>query len=276
MKSFFGDTGVTEFSTPINTELPTQAHTVPGVSQTDMDPARIAVYDTLTAPPRIEEVSGDNPRALIESLSSRTYQLSHEAGGEIPYVVIREVVENFIHAHFYEVVVSILDGGNTIRFSDQGPGIGDKNRAFQPGFSTATDTMKRVIKGVGSGLPVARECLTFSGGEISIDDNLERGTVVTLRQTPRQDMSATTPDTVADSTSSFPDLSTRQKQVLSLTMEIGAVGPTIISKELGVGLSTAYRDLASLEEVGLIDSDETGKRTLTREGVRCLDALFSR
>lgn len=239
-------------------------------------PARVAVYDALTAPPRVEDVFGDSPRALIESLSSRAYQLSHEAGGDLPYVVIREIVENLIHAHFYEVVVSILDGGNTIRFADQGPGINDKERAFQPGFSTATENMKRVIKGVGSGLPVAKECLGFVGGMIFIEDNLEKGTVVTLRTTPKSpqahDNGGSTGVVAGDD---LPSLSLRQKQVLSLTMELGSVGPTIVSRELGVGLSTAYRDLASLEAEGLIASDETGKRTLTSGGIRCLDALFS-
>ena len=38
-------------------------------------------------------------------------------------MVIREIVENFVHAHFAEPIISILDGGDTIRFADQGPGI---------------------------------------------------------------------------------------------------------------------------------------------------------
>jgi len=275
MKTFFGDASTASYETPINTDLPSAGVAMKDTPLPGMEPARVAVYDALTAPPRIEEVFGDNPRALIEALSSRTYQLSHEAGGDVPYVVIREVVENLIHAHFYEVVVSILDGGTTIRFSDQGPGISDKDRAFQPGFSTATEGMKRVIKGVGSGLPVARECLTFSGGGISIEDNLERGTVVTLRSAPKVESSIGVVGGYPVEKVVFPSLSNRQKQVLSLAMELGVVGPTIISRELGVGLSTAYRDLASLEDEGLITSDETGKRTLTSDGVHCLDALFN-
>ncbi len=238
-------------------------------------PVRIAIYDTLTAPPRVEDIFGDSPRALIESLSSRAYQLSHDAGGSVPYVVIREIVENLIHAHFYEVVVSILDQGNTIRFADQGPGIPNKETALEPGFSTATEEMKTVIKGVGSGLPVARECLTFSGGTVVIEDNLERGTVVTLQTTPKQDSIHGEDAPVSTPDIEIPSLTTRQKRVLSLTMECGSVGPTVVSKELGVGLSTAYRDLASLEAEGLICSDETGKRTLTTVGVHCLDALFN-
>ncbi|MBN2822128.1 MAG: histidine kinase [Coriobacteriia bacterium] len=276
MKTFFD--GRPSSFTPTDTHVVVDAsvpHLMDRPEGGNVPPVRIAVYDGLTAPPRVEDIFGDNPRALIESLSSRAYQLSHDAGGSLPYVVIREIVENLIHAHFSEVVVSILNQGNTIRFADQGPGIANKERALEPGFSTATEEMKTVIKGVGSGLPVARECLIFSGGTVVIEDNLERGTVVTLQTVPKQDpvhgedISTPTPDL------ELPSLSTRQKRVLSLTMECGSVGPTVVSKELGVGLSTAYRDLASLEAEGLICSDETGKRTLTTVGVHCLDALFN-
>ncbi|MDZ4655178.1 MAG: ATP-binding protein [Coriobacteriia bacterium] len=277
MKTFFGNTPVSPVR-PIGPPVADGSlpHPVNRTADMGAPPVRIAVYDSLAAPPRVEEVFGENPRALIEVLSSRTYQLSHDAGGALPYVVIREIVENLIHARFDEVVVSVLDGGNTIRFADQGPGIGDKDRAFQPGFSTASDEMKRIIKGVGSGLPVAKECLGFAGGTIIIEDNLERGTVVTLGTIP-----VSAPEESAAGASSSPvdegalSLSTRQKQVLSLTMEFGSVGPTVVSRELGVGLSTAYRDLASLEAEGLISSDETGKRALSARGVHCLDALFN-
>jgi len=236
--------------------------------------ALIAVYDGLTAPPRVEEVTGSSARDLIETLASRTYNLSHEAGGRVPYSVIREVVENFIHAGFDEAVVSILDDGSTIRCTDQGPGIRDKERVFLPGFTTATDDMKTVIKGVGSGLPVARECLTFSGGVIEIEDNLGSGTVVTMRGTPEhmEPPAPPPPDEDVD----VPPLTTRHKQVLSLVMELGTLGPTAVSRELGVGLSTAYRDLEYLAGHGLITSDEAGKRALTERGASCFDSLLRR
>lgn len=238
-------------------------------------PALIAVYDALTAAPRVERVVAGSVRDLIESLATRTYQLSHEAGGLVPYSVIREVVENFIHAGFDEVVVSVLDAGSTIRFADQGPGIHDKERAFQPGFSTATADMKTVIKGVGSGLPVARECLTFSSGSIEIDDNLGRGTVVTIRMKQSASPVGAPAEPVREELT-LPPLTLRQKQVLSLALELGSVGPTVISRELGVGLSTAFRDLEHLGQYGLISSDDAGKRVLTDTGIRCLDALFGR
>ncbi|MDY0340265.1 MAG: ATP-binding protein [Coriobacteriia bacterium] len=195
-------------------------------------------------------------------------------------MVIREIVENFIHAGFDEVVVSILDGGNTLRFADQGPGIQEKDRAFLPGFTTATDTMKRVIKGVGSGLPVARECLTFSEGTIEVDDNLGTGTVVTLSVSPPQEITSAAPQQTTPApqqvTPTSPDLSVRHKRVLSLVMEVGSLGPSLVARELGVGLSTAYRDLEHLADLGLVEADLSGKRVLTEEGIQCLDALFGR
>jgi Fe2+ or Zn2+ uptake regulation protein len=48
----------------------------------------------------------------------------------------------------------------------------------------------------------------------------------------------------------------------------------VVSRELNVGVATAYRDLAFLEESGLIAADETGKRTLTDFGVACLEQVF--
>lgn len=275
MKSFYEDQGLRPDGKPV---AGAGYSTVQGAPS----PALIAVYDSLTTSPRVEQVSGVSPRDLIEQLAMRTYQLSHDAGGDLAYTIIREVVENFIHAGFDEAVVSILEAGKTVRFSDQGPGIRDKDRVFLPGFSTATDDMKRFIKGVGSGLPVARECLVFSGGTIEIDDNLGSGTVVTIRSGQAVEKGAPpspdhTKSEVTDTPSYEPPaLTHRQKQVLSLAMEFGSVGPTVVSHELGIGLSTAYRDLEHLANHGLISLDDNGKRILTDAGIRCLDALLNR
>jgi hypothetical protein len=234
--------------------------------------ARIAVYDSLAVSPRVEHLDAADVAEGIEQLASRTYNLARERGGAIPYTIIREVAENLIHAGFSEVIVTILDEGNTVRFSDQGPGIADKERVFLPGFSTATTKMKRYIKGVGSGLPIVRECLTFAGGTIEIDDNLGRGTVVTLRVEPRP--ATVEPVSPQPGPSDAPRLSTRQKQVLSLVLDLGSAGPSMVARELKVGLSTAYRDLEALESHGFIAADETGKRSITEAGLACLDEIL--
>lgn len=236
----------------------------------DGSSARIAVYDTLAAAPRVEEIGAESLADAIEQLASRTYNIARERGGAIPYTIVREVSENLIHAGFREVVVTILDGGATIRFADQGPGIADKEKVFQPGFSTATATMKQIIRGVGSGLPIVRETLTFAGGTIAIEDNLGHGTVVTLRSATPVEL----PATGELGGPGVPSLTDRQKQALSIILELGSVGPSALSRELDVGVATAYRDLAFLEEAGLIAADDTGKRTLTVYGVTCLERVF--
>lgn len=141
---------------------------------------RIALYDDLRSAPRIIEITPAETAAYIESLASNVYEQARGAGGQIPYSVIREVSENFIHARFREIVVSILDRGNTIRFADHGPGIPSKEKAQMPGFTSAVEPMKQYIRGVGSGLPLVRDYLESFRGTITIDDNLGTGAVVTV------------------------------------------------------------------------------------------------
>ncbi|WP_087192364.1 ATP-binding protein [Gordonibacter sp. An230] len=142
--------------------------------------ARVALYDDLRSAPRVTEIQPAPTGEFIENLASKVYDQAKASGGTIPYTVIREVSENFIHARFAEVTVSILDDGNTIRFADQGPGISQKEKAQLPGFTSAIEPMKRYIRGVGSGLPIVKEYLDFSHGTISIEDNLGTGSVVTI------------------------------------------------------------------------------------------------
>lgn len=259
--------------------------------------ARIALYDAPAVAPRVEEIDPAPIAEYIEALSSRVYELARFAGGSIPYTVIREVAENFIHADFAEPVVSIMDSGSTVRFADQGPGIPDKERAVQPGFTTASGDAKRFIRGVGSGLPIVRDYLSCSGGSLVIEDNLGTGSVVTVRSNAGSvaaapasgDRLRTSADDQFDVMSgeaepelgtagprpALPRLSTRQKHVLALVLESGSVGPSLVAKELGVGVSTAYRDLASLEELGLMVA-QGGKRNLTDLGFTYLDGLATR
>lgn len=255
--------------------------------------ARVAIYDAPGAAPRLIEIGPLAVGEFIESLASCVYEVASSAGGTIPYTVIREVAENLIHADFSEPVVSVLDGGDTIRFADQGPGIRDKDRAILPGFTTARGDMKLFIRGVGSGLPLVNDFLRFSGGRLLIEDNLGCGAVVTIscvkpdssqlsrdnrphgavmslpsqpETRPQDRLFAQNPDRAV--------LTKRQKQVLAIVLERGSAGPSSVSKDLGVALSTAYRDLAFLEEAGLICS-ESGKRRVTEAGTRYLDELMS-
>lgn len=235
---------------------------------------RVAVYDNLSSLPRVVELSGRDYREFVDLMSNKTYELSQSKGGQIPFSVIREVVENLVHAYFEEAVITILDGGNTIRVSDQGPGIEDKDAAFTPGFSTATRQMKRVIRGVGSGLPVAKEMLEVAGGKITIEDNLRRGAVITLslESQPVKPEPAQEP-AVETQAAPEPLLTDRQKRVLFLVTELGALGPSKIADELGISLSSAHRDLVALEGLGLIETTSHGKRALSSRGVDYLEHM---
>lgn len=141
---------------------------------------RIAVYDDMLSTPRVVVVQPNDPRSYLEEITNTVYRCMKELGGSISLMVIRELVENFIHANFTEPIVSILDGGNTVRFADQGPGIEDKERAFEFGVTSANRSMKRYIRGTGAGLPMVQQYLENAGGAVSIEDNLGTGTVVTV------------------------------------------------------------------------------------------------
>ena len=147
-------------------------------------PARVAVYDDASAAPRVVVIEPTDVRSYLEEITSTVNRLSHEQGGNIPFMVIREIVENFIHAYFQAPTITILDGGNTIRFSDQGPGIKEKSLALEYGTSSATEDMKRYIRGVGSGLPYVQQYMIDKGGSLEIEDNIAGGTVVTISTHP--------------------------------------------------------------------------------------------
>lgn len=280
--------------------------------------ARIAVYDDFLSAPRIVDIPPTDIANYIEQIAAKTYELAQSKGSVIPYTVIREVSENFIHAQFKEPTVSILDNGNTIRFADQGPGIEDKEHAQMPGFTSATGEMKEYIRGVGSGLPIVKEYLRFSNGRLIIEDNIKEGTVITIKvnaQTP-QAMPVVYQETAqqtmpaqqmmgAQQTYAQPQMGTYQQQgayqqnaqvqmqpqmgmqqtyiqqpimradiklnarerdVLSLANEMGVIGPTEINTNLGLSVSTAYRILNKLEELGLVETTDNRKRMLTDAG----------
>jgi hypothetical protein len=235
------------------------------------DTPLIAVYTDVLATPTVIPVpalpaSETEVPAFIEAVASYAHTLAEEQGGHLPLVVFRELVDNLVHASFREVVITILDQGNTLRISDRGPGIADKEAVLRPGFTSADSQAKRFIRGVGSGFTVVREALTPLGGLLEIDDNLGHGTVVTVRVEPREQIA------LAPSVVPAYNLSERQIKALLLTLELAPVGPTRLAQELGVSTSTAYRDLVSLEEAGFVTPLATGHRSVTEAGLAYLDA----
>lgn len=366
---------------------------------------RIATYDSMSILPRTIDLSSDSFASFVDEASSRVYAFCKEKGGSMPFVVLREAIENLIHAGFKDAVITIMPDGNVVRISDHGPGIPAKSQAMMPGFTSATADDRKLIKGVGSGFPIMIESLESLGGFLTVEDNLGSGLVVTLCSSPgtarggvspkpdrvlqktagpsqpvrhdqaqiaqgfteaawssrqgisgayhppaqgifighpqdgdghifaegpgdarpqrdpgaeisqtssavynesdsidmeniadegRATLSVEKQDSAADqskkrrdeeppSTSQSSDmsdealgalLSSRQKKVFLLIAEMGEIGPSVVTKELDISLSTAYRDLVTLEELGLVVSLEGGKRKLTRRGVDFLSYVF--
>ena len=219
--------------------------------------ARVAVYDDLKMPPHIIEIEPAPTADFIEHLASCVNDEKMKLGGKIPYAAIREVAENFIHARFTEVVVSVLDGGNTIRFCDQGPGIENKDKATLPGFTSAIEPMKRYIRGVGSGLPLVKEYLDFSGGIITIEDNIRTGSVVTitLQESPTQ--RARIP---------APPLTEREERVLKVFATEGALGVKEVAEFCDLPPSSTHNILVKMQQDGLIELSANKKRILTDYG----------
>ena len=139
---------------------------------------------------------------------------------------------------------------------------------LQPGFTSANAAAKQYIRGVGSGFSVIRETLGSLDGALVIEDNLGRGTVVTVRVAPPAEK------TLASRALPTYNLPERQLKTLLLTVELAPVGPTRIAEELGVATSTAYRDLVALEHEGFVSSRASGHRVVTDAGLAYLDEVL--
>jgi anti-sigma regulatory factor (Ser/Thr protein kinase) len=264
---------------PQTTRPPTPPEPAPGqgpAAETSVwaeDPPRIAVYADPHSPPVVVVVTdrpadGGHVSQLVDALSSQAHSLAREQGGRIPLSVFRELIDNLVHASFDGALITILDGGNTVRVSDRGPGIRDKEAALRPGFTSADARLKQFIRGVGSGFSVVKETLTSLNGVLEIEDNLGRGTVVTARVSPSTNIP------LAHTPLPAYNLSERQLKTLLLTVELAPVGPTRVAQELGVSTSTAYRDLVFLEGVGFVASEQTGHRSATDAGLTFLDGVL--
>ncbi|MBR1829226.1 MAG: ATP-binding protein [Atopobiaceae bacterium] len=229
--------------------------------------ARIAVYDDAASAPRVVVIDPTDVRSYLEEITSEVSRLSREQGGHIPFMVIREVVENLIHAYFREPAISILDGGDTIRFADQGPGIKEKDRALEYGTTSATEEMKRYIRGVGSGLPYAQQYLHDHGGTLDIQDNISGGTIVTISMERPEVVQAAAPVAAAvPMAKPAVELSARGEKVLAYLAVHESVGPKDLVEAYGGSQPTWSRELKALEEKGVVSKRGGQKRYLTSLG----------
>jgi DNA-binding transcriptional ArsR family regulator len=253
---------------------------------TRMDPdraeirVRIAVYPT-GAEPEITEIAAADPRSATAKFTRTVIGRVRELGGEAPEEAVREIVENLIHAGYRGVVISVLDGGNVVRVSDRGPGIQNKERAMEFGFTGASSAALEEIRGVGAGLGMARTAAEKAGGVLTVEDNIGGGTVATISvgDTPRVDPGEAPP--ARPEPRKYPggvprmNISERQQKVLITVLECGEVGPSTVADRLEISVSTAYRDLSVLEEHGLVQAHESGKRLISPLGRDVVEAIVS-
>jgi len=244
---------------------------------------RVAVYPR-GGEPEVSEVSAAGPRAAGAKFTRLVMGKVEEAGGRVPDEAVREVVENLIHAGYKGVVISVLDGGDVVRVSDKGPGVAQKERAFEFGFSGAAPETIGEIRGVGAGLGMARGAAEKVGGTVTVEDNIGGGTVVTISagtaERGQGDVTSGSPAApVAAPQRRYPDavpkmnISERQEKVLITVLENGEVGPSTVAERLEISVSTAYRDLSVLEEHGLLAGADSGKRQVTPLGRDLVEAI---
>jgi sugar-specific transcriptional regulator TrmB len=242
--------------------------------------ARIAVYPP-GADPEITEIAAADPRSAAAKFTRSVMGKVRELGGGIPEEAVREVVENLIHAEYRGVIVSVLDGGNVVRVSDRGPGIQNKERAVEFGFSGASSAALEEIRGIGAGLGMARSAAEKAGGSLTVEDNIGGGTVTTISVGEASPSQVDEPRAPRPAARKYPDgvprmnISERQQKVLITVLECGEVGPSTVAERLEISVSTAYRDLSVLEEHGLVQAHESGKRLISPLGKDVVEAIVS-
>jgi hypothetical protein len=221
--------------------------------------ARVAVYSAPGEPPHVEELADGDPAALIEELCDAVCERSR-----LPGPAVREVLENLVHAEFSDALVSILDGGHTVRVSDHGPGIADPQRALTPGVTSAGPEVRTIVRGVGGGLPIAQELMAAHGGRLEIADNLGSGTSITLSTPAPSAAPAATP----------PPCSEAARTILALLLEMGSATPSRLAGEAGLTRSECGRELTTLQHRGLVNREPSGARRLTDAGTSLVATLF--
>lgn len=219
--------------------------------------ARLALYGGALQPPSVEAFEGENPACVVEALYLRV-----SASARVPALAARELIENLVHAGFRGALVSVLDDGLTVRVSDQGPGIPDKDAAMQPGFSTAGPAERVVVRGVGCGLPLAAALIAAVGGSLELSDNLDGGTVATL---------AVSGEPTGEEEPALGDCARR---LLALLMELGQAPCEDAARELALSVGECGRELALLEHRGLVRRGDEGGRALTERGTSLVETLF--
>ncbi len=145
----------------------------------------VARSETIELDALIEEVTADlDPLAEEKNitLNNDSENISMTGSDILIYRMVYNLTENAIkynHPGGYVTVSAKENGGKIyIRISDNGNGIPDdmKERIFEP-FFRVDKSRSRALGGVGLGLSLVKEIVRVHGGNISVKDNENGGTV---------------------------------------------------------------------------------------------------
>lgn len=241
----------------------------PGIASPSV---RVAVYGNKADPPRVMDITRDSYGELIEAATASVCKEMELLGSSFPEVVALELISNLVHSGFKSSTVSIVDGGHTLIVSDRGSGIDDVDKACQAGFSTASDHLRRFIRGVGSGLSIVRDIVETMNGSFNIEGNIGGAGAVVTVSFPH--LSPSLEELGVDQ--SFLGLFTeRQKKLMLILLENGGAGPSLIAKELGTSISTIHRELIVLEKAKVIESEDRGIRRLGNLGFKVIESFLN-
>ena len=82
---------------------------------------------------------------LIEELCDAVCERSR-----LPGQVVREVLENLVHAGCSDAIVSILDGAHTLRVSDHGPGSPTRSGPSRRASLVRRADVRAIVRGVAA------------------------------------------------------------------------------------------------------------------------------
>jgi two-component system NtrC family sensor kinase len=71
------------------------------------------------------------------------------------------------------MATAVEEGEVTLSVTDQGPGVDDVERIFEPHYTTK-------VKGTGLGLVIARQIMEEHHGRITVESRLGHGTTVRI------------------------------------------------------------------------------------------------
>ncbi|MGQ9476583.1 MAG: ATP-binding protein [Actinomycetota bacterium] len=216
----------------------------------------------------VHEISGGDFPSFRERVTDIVLAALGIKDDRAPATALRELLDNLVHAVPCTASVVVDPSLERLYISDTGPGINRLDIALEPGYSTATELHRSVIRGVGLGFYLAMREVRELGGDLQIFSQPGEGTYITISLTSG-----------SPSLPSFPDLtnglSHHQNNILFLLTEEESIGPSQVAGELGISLSTAHRELVKLEDLGLIRRPSDGKRFLSERGRSYLQSILS-